>query len=67
MKEFQASLEARDSAVVRTMLARIYLDQKKPDLARAEVERAVKLAPNYAEAKKLLEHLQNSKPNGGAQ
>jgi Tfp pilus assembly protein PilF len=67
VKEFQASLEARDSAVVRTMLARIYLDQKKPDLARAEVERAVKLAPNYAEAKKLLEHLQNSKPNGGAQ
>jgi Tfp pilus assembly protein PilF len=49
------------------MLARIYLDQKKPDLARTEVERAVKLAPNYAEAKKLLEHLQNSKPNGGAQ
>jgi Tfp pilus assembly protein PilF len=67
VKELQASLEARDSAVVRTMLARIYLDQKKPDLARTEVERAVKLAPNYAEAKKLLEHLQNSKPNGGAQ
>ena len=67
VKEFQASLETRDSAVVRTMLARIYLDQKKPDLARAEVERAVKLAPNYADAKKLLEHLQKSKPNGGAQ
>ncbi len=67
VKELQASLEARDSAVVRTMLARIYLDQKKPDLARAEVERAVKLAPNYTEAKKLLEHLQNSKPGGGAQ
>ncbi len=67
VKELQASLEARNSAVVRTMLARIYLDQKKPDLARAEVERAVKLAPNYAEAKKLLEHLQNSKPGGGAQ
>jgi tetratricopeptide (TPR) repeat protein/TolB-like protein len=67
VKELQASLEARDSAVVRTMLARIYLDQKKPDLARSEVERAVKLAPNYAEAKKLLEHLQNSKPGGGAQ
>jgi tetratricopeptide (TPR) repeat protein len=65
VKELQASLEARDSAVVRTMLARIYLDQKKPDLARAEAERAVKLAPNYAEAKKLLELLQNSKPNGG--
>jgi tetratricopeptide (TPR) repeat protein len=67
VKELQASLEARDSAVVRTMLARIYLDQKKPDLARAEVERAVKLAPNYAEAKKLLERLPNSKPGGGPQ
>ncbi len=65
VKELQASLESRDSAVVRTMLARVYLEQKKPDLARAEVQRALKLAPNYSEAKQLLEHLQ--KPNGGAQ
>jgi len=62
VKELQVSLEARDSAVVRTMLAKIYLEQKKPDLARAEVEKALKLAPNYTEAKQLLEHLQNSKP-----
>jgi tetratricopeptide (TPR) repeat protein len=62
VKELQASLEARDSAVVRTMLAKIYLEQKKPDLARGEVEKALKLAPNYTEAKQLLEHLQNSKP-----
>jgi hypothetical protein len=27
----------------------------------------LQLAPNYPEAKQLLEHLQNSKPNGGAQ
>ena len=71
VKELQASLEARDSAGVRTMLAKIYLEQKKPDLARAEVEKALKLAPNYAEAKQLLEHLQNykaseKKPGGGA-
>jgi tetratricopeptide (TPR) repeat protein len=71
IKELRASLEARDSAVVRTMLAKIYLEQKKPDLARAEVEKALKLAPNYAEAKQLLEHLQTSKagekkPGGGA-
>jgi Tfp pilus assembly protein PilF/TolB-like protein len=66
VKEFQASLAARDSAVVRTMLARIYLEQKKPDLARAEVQRALKLAPNYSEAKELLVHLQNVKPSGGA-
>jgi len=63
VKELQASLEARDSAVVRTVLAKVYLEQKKPDLARAEVEKALKLAPNYAEAKQLLEHLQNSKPS----
>jgi tetratricopeptide (TPR) repeat protein len=72
VKELQASLEARDSAAVRTMLAKIYLEQKKPDLARAEIEKALKLAPNYTEAKQLLEHLQNSKPaekkpGGGAQ
>jgi predicted Zn-dependent protease len=67
VKELQASLDARDSALVRTMLARIYLEQKKPDLARAEVQRALKLAPNYPEAKQLLEHLQNSKPAGDKQ
>jgi Tfp pilus assembly protein PilF len=50
---------------VRITLARIYLEQKKPDLARAEVEKAVKLAPNYAGAKELLEHLQPGKPTGG--
>jgi Tfp pilus assembly protein PilF/TolB-like protein len=66
VKELQASLASRDSAVVRTMLARIYLDQRKPDLARTEAERALKLAPNYTAAKQLLEHLQSSKP-GGAQ
>ena len=62
VKELQASLQARDSAVVRTMLAKIYLEQKKPELARSEIEKALKLAPNYAEAKQLLEHLQNAKP-----
>ncbi len=61
-KEFQASLETRDSAEVRTMLAKIYLEQKKPDLARSEAEKALQVAPNYTEAKQLLDHLQNSKP-----
>lgn len=70
VKELQASLAARDSAEVRTMLAKIYLEQKKTDLARSEAEKALKLAPNYAEAKQLLDHLQNSKapakkPGGG--
>lgn len=70
VKELQASLAARDSAEVRTLLAKIYLEQKKTDLARAEAEKALKLAPNYAEAKQLLDHLQNSKapakkPSGG--
>jgi predicted Zn-dependent protease/TolB-like protein len=62
VSELQASLQDRDSAVVRTTLARIFLEQKKFAFARAEVERALKLAPNYAEAKQLLEHLTNS-PN----
>lgn len=62
VKELQASLQARDSAEVRTMLAKVYLEQKKPDLARAEAEKALKLAPNYAEAKQLLDRLQKPKP-----
>jgi tetratricopeptide (TPR) repeat protein len=66
-KELQASLEIRDSAAVRTTLARVYLEQKKLDLARTEVEKALKLAPNYSDAKELLEHLQKGKPSGGAQ
>ena len=70
VKELQASLASRDSAEVRTMLAKIYLEQKKTDLARAEAEKALKLAPNYAEAKQLLDRLQNSRspaknPGGG--
>ena len=67
VQELQTSLALRDSATGRVMLARIYLEQKKPELARAEVEKAVKLAPNYAEARQLLEHLGKSKPTGGAQ
>lgn len=67
VRELQASLGARDSAAVRTMLAKVYLEQKKPDLARVEAERALSLAPNYTEAKQLLDHLKNSKPGGAAQ
>jgi tetratricopeptide (TPR) repeat protein/TolB-like protein len=72
VKELQASLETRDSAEVRTLLAKIYLEEKKPDMARAEAEKALKLAPNYAGAKQLLERLKNSSaaaknPSGGAQ
>jgi tetratricopeptide (TPR) repeat protein len=66
-RELQASLAIRDSAAVRTTLARVYLEQKKLDLARAEAERALKLAPKYADAKELLEHLQKVKPAGGSQ
>jgi Tfp pilus assembly protein PilF len=67
VKELQISLATRDSALVRTMLARVYLEQKKFDLARAEAQRALTLAPNYADAKELLGHLQSSKPDGSAQ
>jgi tetratricopeptide (TPR) repeat protein len=65
-KEMHASLQIRDSAVVHTNLARVYLAQKKLDLARAEAERALKLAPKYADAKELLDRLQKVKPSGGA-
>ena len=61
VKEFQASLLARDSAMVRTMLAHVYLEQHKVAAAREEAEHALKLAPNYAEAKQLLEHLPGGK------
>jgi tetratricopeptide (TPR) repeat protein len=67
VKELEASLQIRDSAVVRTILARVYLEQKKPDLAKTEAEQALKLAPKYSEARELLEHLQKEKPAGGAQ
>jgi tetratricopeptide (TPR) repeat protein len=68
--QLQAALQSRDNAVVRVALARIYLEQKKTALARTEVQRALKLAPNYTEAKELLDRL--SSPNaadhpGGAQ
>jgi Tfp pilus assembly protein PilF len=65
-KELQASLQIRDSAVVRTTLARVYLEQKKLDLARTELQRALKLAPKYSDAKALLESLQKVKASGGA-
>jgi tetratricopeptide (TPR) repeat protein/TolB-like protein len=61
VKELQAALARRDSAVDHVSLARIYIEQKKNDLARTELERALKLAPNYAEAKQLLGHLQGAK------
>jgi len=65
-RELQLSLVARDSATVHAMLAHIYLEQKKTDLARAEAEKAVKLAPNYTDAKELLKRLGTGKPTGGA-
>jgi tetratricopeptide (TPR) repeat protein len=63
--ELQLSLNARDSAAVRTTLARVYLEQRKNDLALAEVQKAIQLAPNFPQAKELLEHLQKSKATGG--
>jgi Tfp pilus assembly protein PilF/TolB-like protein len=66
VQELKSSLASRDSAAVRVVLARIYLEQKKPNLARSEVEKAVKLAPNYPDAKELLDHLDKGKSTGGA-
>ncbi|HXM99277.1 MAG TPA: tetratricopeptide repeat protein [Candidatus Dormibacteraeota bacterium] len=65
VKELQASLASRESAVVRTRLARIYLAQNRSDLALVELQRAIKLAPNYAEAKELLARLHKVSPASG--
>ncbi len=62
--ELRSSLAIRDSAVAHTALAKLYLELKNPELARPEIERALVLAPNYTEAKQLLERLQPSKPGG---
>ena len=59
IQELQTALAERDSAVDRTTLARIYLEQRKTDLAKTELEKALKLAPNYSEARDLLEHLRS--------
>ena len=56
-KELQDALARRDSAVDRTTLARIYLEQKNVAEAKVQLQRALKLAPNYAEAKQMLDHL----------
>ena len=64
IQELQAALSGRDSAVDRTTLARIYLEQKKPELAKSELQKALKIAPNYSEARQLLDVLQNG--NGKA-
>jgi tetratricopeptide (TPR) repeat protein len=64
IQELQAALSERDSAVDRTTLARIYLEQRKPELARNELQKALKIAPNYSEARQLLDVLQNG--NGKA-
>ncbi len=63
--EYRAALKSRDSATVRTALARIYLEQKNTELARQELEKALKLAPNYSEAKQLLQRLTAGKPGAG--
>ncbi len=64
--EMQASLSLRDGAAARTELARLYLEQKKPDLARAELERALRIAPGYSEARQLLARV-GGDPKSGVQ
>jgi Tfp pilus assembly protein PilF len=62
--ELRAALGLRETAAAHTDLARLYLDEQKPELARAELERALQLAPGYAAARQLLQRLQPSKPGG---
>ncbi len=62
--EMQAALSLRDTASARTALGKLYLEQKKPGLARAELERALRIAPGYAEARQLLARLGGNSKSG---
>ncbi|HXN23563.1 MAG TPA: tetratricopeptide repeat protein [Candidatus Dormibacteraeota bacterium] len=55
--ELRTSLEIRDDAAARTTLARLYIEGKKTDAAREQLQLALKLAPSYAEARALLDKL----------
>jgi Tfp pilus assembly protein PilF len=48
------SIWSEDSAAARVALAEAYLATKHPEDAREELERALKLDPGSAEAKRLL-------------
>jgi tetratricopeptide (TPR) repeat protein/TolB-like protein len=55
--EIQTALEMRDDAAARTTLARLYIEKKRPEAAREQLQLALKLAPSYAEARELLDKL----------
>lgn len=55
--ELRTALEIRDDAAARTTLARLYIEKKRPDAAREQLQLALKLAPSYTEARQLLEKL----------
>ncbi len=62
--QLKAALEIRDDAAARTTLARLYLEQKNPEAARAQLQLALKLAPGYSEARALLDKLGSKQSSG---
>jgi Tfp pilus assembly protein PilF len=54
MDALKISIWSADSAAARIALAEAYLKQQNTAAARAELERALALDPESAEAKKLL-------------
>jgi Tfp pilus assembly protein PilF len=51
-----------ENIALRMRLARLYQRYRRPDLARAQVERVLALNPNHAEARQLREHLKVATP-----
>jgi len=67
IRELRAALASRDDPATRTALARLLLEQNNATEAREELRAALKLAPGYAEARRLLEQLEARKGPGKPQ
>lgn len=58
IRELRAALASRDDPATRTALARLLLEQNRLPEAREELRAALRLAPGYAEARKLLDQVE---------
>ena len=61
VRELRAALASRDDADLRIQLARLYMSQRRPGEARAELQAALKLDPTpklQEEARQLLQQLE---------
>lgn len=65
VREIRVVLANQDGAATRTTLAQLYLEQNQTAAAREELRVALKLNPNYSEARRLLEQLEARTGAGG--